>query len=41
VEIYWYDAGHAFNATPRASYNADAARLARERSLEFLKKYLA
>jgi carboxymethylenebutenolidase len=40
VEIYWYDAGHAFNATPRASYNAEAAKLARARSLEFLRKNL-
>jgi carboxymethylenebutenolidase len=40
VEIYWYDAGHAFNATPRTSYNGEAARLARERSLAFLKKFL-
>ena len=41
VEIYWYDAGHGFNCDARASYNADAAKLARERSLEFLKKHLA
>ena len=42
VEIYWYDAGHAFNrdADPKA-YVPDAAKLARERSLNFLKKYLA
>ena len=40
VEVFWYDAGHAFNATPRASYNPDASRLARERSLEFLKSKL-
>lgn len=40
VEVFWYDAGHAFNATPRASYNAEASRLARQRSLEFLKKVL-
>ncbi len=40
VEIYWYDAGHAFNATPRTSYNAEAARLARDRSLAFLRKNL-
>ena len=40
VEIYWYDAGHAFNATPRASYHAEAAKLARERSLAFLKENL-
>ncbi len=41
VEVFWYDAGHAFNATPRASYNAEASRLARQRSLEFLKKVLS
>jgi carboxymethylenebutenolidase len=41
VEIYWYDAGHAFNATPRTSYNAEAAKLARERSLAFLKDKVA
>lgn len=41
VEIFWYDAGHAFNCEPRPSYNAEAARLARERSLEFLKRRLA
>jgi carboxymethylenebutenolidase len=41
VEIFWYDAGHAFNCEPRPSYNAAAAALARQRSLEFLKKHLA
>lgn len=40
VEIYWYDAGHAFNCTPRSSYNQAAAKPARERSLAFLKKHL-
>ncbi len=40
VEIYWYDAGHGFNCDVRSSYNADAARVARERSLGFLKKHL-
>jgi carboxymethylenebutenolidase len=38
--VFWYDAGHGFNCNDRASYNAEAARLARERSLEFLKKHL-
>lgn len=38
VEIYWYDAGHGFNCDARASYNPESAKLARERSLEFLKK---
>ena len=41
VSIFWYEAGHGFNCNDRASYNADAAKLARERSLEFLKKHLA
>ena len=40
VEIYWYDAGHGFNCDARASYDAESAMLARERSLEFLKKHL-
>ncbi len=40
VEIYWYDAGHGFNCDARASYNPEAARVARERSLSFLKKQL-
>jgi carboxymethylenebutenolidase len=41
VEIHWYDAGHAFNCDPRPSYNAAAATLARQRSLQFLKTHLA
>jgi carboxymethylenebutenolidase len=40
VEIYWYDAGHGFNRDVDASYNKDAAVVARERSLKFLKKHL-
>jgi len=40
VRIYWYEAGHAFDTSDRASYNPEAARLARERSLEFLKQHL-
>jgi len=41
VQIHWYDAGHGFNCNPRASYNAAAAKEARQRSLDFLKKHLA
>lgn len=42
VEIYRYEgAGHGFNSDPRDSYNPEAAKLARQRSLDFLKKYLA
>ncbi|HTW79508.1 MAG TPA: dienelactone hydrolase family protein [Terracidiphilus sp.] len=40
VEIYWYDAGHGFNCDARSSYNAAAAKEARERSLAFLKTWL-
>jgi len=40
VEIYWYDAGHGFNRDIGPSYNADAARLARERTVGFLMKNL-
>ncbi len=41
VRIYWYDAGHGFNCDARASYNAQSANTARERSLAFLKEHLA
>lgn len=41
VEINWYDAGHGFSCDARASFNAEAAKLARERSLAFLNKHLA
>lgn len=41
IPIYWYEAGHGFSCNDRASYNAEAAKLARERSLAFLRKHLA
>ncbi|MGB7136964.1 MAG: dienelactone hydrolase family protein, partial [Acidobacteriaceae bacterium] len=42
IPIYWYEgAGHGFDTSDRASYNPTASKLARERSLEFLKKHLA
>jgi carboxymethylenebutenolidase len=41
IPIFWYEgAGHGFNCNDRASYKPEAAKLARERSLEFLKKHL-
>jgi carboxymethylenebutenolidase len=41
VEIHWYEgAGHGFNCDLRASYNAEAAAIARGRALEFLKQQL-
>jgi carboxymethylenebutenolidase len=39
VEIFWYEADHGFNCDDRSSYNAAAAKQARERSLELLKRY--
>ena len=33
-------AGHGFNCNDRATYNPEASKLARERSLEFLKQHL-
>jgi carboxymethylenebutenolidase len=42
VEIFVYEgAGHGFNCDARGSYNLAAAQLARQRSLEFLKKHIA
>jgi carboxymethylenebutenolidase len=43
VEMFVYEgAGHAFDRKPDpAAYNADAAKLARERSVAFLRKNLA
>ncbi len=41
VPIYWYEgAGHGFSCNDRASYDAEAAQLARGRSLAFLKEHL-
>jgi carboxymethylenebutenolidase len=39
-EIYVYPAGHAFNCDERPTYDADAARLALERTLAFLAKHV-
>ena len=36
----FYPAGHGFNCDQRGSYNADAARLARSRSLEFFGRWV-
>jgi carboxymethylenebutenolidase len=40
VEIYWYDAGHAFNNDTRASYNEAAATEAMARTLAFFNRHL-
>ena len=42
VEIFIYDeAEHGFNCDARSSYNPEAAKLARQRSLAFLKAHIA
>ncbi len=40
VEVHVYAADHGFNCDQRGSYDAAAARLARERTLAFFAKYL-
>lgn len=37
---FFYPAGHGFNCDQRGSYNADASKLAKSRSLEFLRKHV-
>jgi carboxymethylenebutenolidase len=39
VQIFMYDAGHAFNCDARGSYHPQSAQLALEWSLSFLKKH--
>jgi carboxymethylenebutenolidase len=41
VQIFWYDAGHGFNTNDRASFNPEASKLARQRSLDFLRENLS
>lgn len=40
VEVHVYHANHGFNCDQRASYNAEAAKLARERTLAFFAKHV-
>jgi carboxymethylenebutenolidase len=40
VQVHLYPAHHGFNCDHRAAYNAEAARLARERTLTFLAEHL-
>lgn len=39
--FHFYEAGHGFNCNERPSYNPQAAELARQRTLEFLARFLA
>jgi len=38
--VHVYPAGHGFNCDQRGSYHAPSAKLARERTLEFLRKHV-
>ncbi len=40
VEVHVYGCGHGFNCDQRGSYNAEAAKLARERTLAFFAEHL-
>jgi carboxymethylenebutenolidase len=40
VQVFLYPAGHGFNCDQRGSYDAAAAKLARERTLAFLREHL-
>lgn len=40
AEVHVYHANHGFNCDHRAAYNAEAARLARERTLAFFARHL-
>lgn len=41
MEVFTYPAGHGFNCDLRADYDPSSARLARERTLDFLARNLA
>ena len=41
VPLFLYDAGHGFNCDQRKDYDAPSAKLARQRTLEFLKQNLS
>ena len=41
VQVYWYDAGHAFNNDMRESFDAASHELALKRSLAFLRQHVA
>jgi carboxymethylenebutenolidase len=40
VTAHYYPAGHGFNCDQRPSYHAESARLARERTVAFLRQHL-
>ncbi len=40
VEVHVYESGHGFNCDQRGSYNAESAKLAKERTLAFFAKHV-
>ena len=40
AQVFIYDAEHGFNCDQRASYDARSAKLARERTLDFLRRHV-
>lgn len=40
MSVFTYDAGHGFNCDMRADYEPKSAKLAKDRTLEFLQKHL-
>jgi len=40
VEVFIYDAEHGFNCDQRKAYEPASARLARERTLAFLRRHI-
>jgi carboxymethylenebutenolidase len=40
LPVYMYAADHGFNCDQRGSYDAAAAKLARERTIEFFRKHV-
>jgi carboxymethylenebutenolidase len=40
VTSFTYPAGHGFNCDQRGSYHADSAKVARSRTLDFLRKHV-
>lgn len=41
LDVYIYDADHGFNCDQRESFDADAAKLAKQRTLELFQQHLA
>jgi carboxymethylenebutenolidase len=40
IPLFLYDAGHGFNCDQRKDYEPESAKLARQRTLEFLSRHL-